>query len=284
MPMSEFSSLVSTDWLAAHLDAPDVYIIDASLHLPDANRNAKAEFEESHIPGAAFMDLAELTAGASDPGNKLPSMEKFASRMRRLGLGDGTRVVLYDKSDLHSACRAWWMLRYFGHSEVAVLDGGFQKWAEDGKPTDFLPAPPKDRHFTPRVNALMLRTLDQMLDNLNTGDEQVIDARSAARFAGTMPEPRPNMRAGHIPNSKNIPYSALFQEDGSFRPNDALADVFAQAGIQLDMPIVTTCGSGVTACVLAFALDRLGAREVALYDGSWSQWGGLSDTPVETSQ
>jgi thiosulfate/3-mercaptopyruvate sulfurtransferase len=284
MPMSEFSSLVSTDWLAAHLDAPDVYIIDASLHLPDANRDAKAEFEESHIPGAAFMDLAELTAGASDPGNKLPSMEKFASRMRRLGLGDGTRVVLYDKSDLHSACRAWWMLRYFGHSEVAVLDGGFQKWAEDGKPTDFLPAPPKDRHFTPRVNALMLRTLDQMLDNLNTGDEQVIDARSAARFAGTMPEPRPNMRAGHIPNSKNIPYSALFQEDGSFRPNDALADVFAQAGIQLDMPIVTTCGSGVTACVLAFALDRLGAREVALYDGSWSQWGGLSDTPVETSQ
>lgn len=283
MPMSEFSSLVTTQWLAAHLDAPDVYIIDASLHLPDANRDAKAEFEESHIPGAAFMDLAELTAGASDPGNKLPSMEKFASRMRRLGLGDGTRVVLYDKSDLHSACRAWWMLRYFGHSEVAVLDGGFQKWAAEEKPIDFLPAPPKDRHFTPRVNTLMLRTLDQMMDTVKTGDEQVIDARSAARFAGTMPEPRPNMRAGHIPGSKNIPYSTLFQEDGTFHSNDALADVFAQAGIQLDAPIAATCGSGVTACVLAFALDRLGAREVAVYDGSWAQWGGLSDTPVETS-
>lgn len=282
MPMSEFSSLVSTPWLAAHLDAPDVRIVDASLHLPDAGRDAKAEYEESHIVGAAFMDLAELTAGASDPGNKLPSLEKFASRMRRLGIGDGNRIVLYDKSDLRSACRAWWMLRYFGHSEVAVLDGGFAKWAAEENPIDFLAQPPRDRHFTPRVNSMLLRDLPQMLDNLETKRAQVVDARSAARFSGEMPEPRPNMRAGHIPGSINVPYSALFQGDGTFKDNAALEAVFKDAGIDIHAPITTTCGSGVTAGVLAFALERIGAREVSLYDGSWSEWGGRDDTPVET--
>lgn len=283
MPMSEFSSLVSTPWLAARLDAPDVRIVDASLHLPDAGRDAKAEYEDSHILGAVYMDLAELTAGASDPGNKLPSLEKFASRVRRLGIGDGNRIVLYDKSDLHSACRAWWMLRYFGHSEVAVLDGGFAKWTAEEQPVDFLPPPPKDRHFTPRVNALRLRVLDQMVENLDTKREQVIDARSATRFSGETPEPRPNMRAGHIPGSINIPYSLLFQADGTFKDNAALEAVFKDAGVDIDAPIITTCGSGVTASVLAFALERIGALEVALYDGSWSEWGGRDDTPVETN-
>lgn len=282
MPLSDFSSLVSTDWLAARLDAPDVRIVDASLHLPDVGRDAKAEFEDSHIDGAIFLDLAELTSGASDPGNKLPSVEKFASRMRALGIGDGNRVVLYDKSDLHSACRAWWMLRYFGHSDVAVLDGGFGKWTAEDKPIDFLPPPPKDRHFTPRVNTLMLYTLDQMRSNVDSKAAQVIDARSAGRFAGTMPEPRPNMRAGHIPGAKNIPYALLFEEDGTFRSDEALAAEFNTANIDLTSPIVTTCGSGVTASVLAFALERIGARQVALYDGSWSEWGGRTDTPIET--
>lgn len=283
MPMSDFSSLVSTQWLAQRLDAPDVRIVDASWHLPDANRDAKADYEESHIVGAVFMDIGELTDGAEDPGNKLPSLEKFASRMRALGIGDGNRIVLYDKSDLHSACRAWWMLRYFGHNEVAILDGGFQKWDAEDQAVDFLPPQPKNRHFTPRINALALRTLDQMREIVGQKREQIVDARSAERFAGATPEPRPNMRAGHIPGSINFPYTKVYNEDGTFKSAEDMATIFKSAGIDLGAPIVATCGSGVTASVLAYALDRLGVKQVSLYDGSWAEWGGRSDTPVETS-
>lgn len=280
--MPDFSALVSTDWLARHLDAPDVRIVDASLHLPDARRDAKAEYEDSHIPGAVFMDMANLTAGTQDPGNKLPSFEKFALHMRQLGLGDGNRIVFYDKSDIASAFRGWWLLRYFGHTDVAVLDGGFHKWEAEERPTDFLPPIPKQRHFTPRINSFSLRGFDQMTRNLSTQAEQVVDARSAERFSGVTPEPRPNMRAGHIPGSTNVPYSTLFNGDGTLKTDAELSSAFQAAGIDIHKPVVTTCGSGVTASVLAFALEKIGAREVALYDGSWSEWGGRQDTPIET--
>lgn len=280
--MNSFSALVSTDWLAEHLEAPDVRIVDASLHLPDAGRDPKADFGESHILGAIFLDMAELIAGAPSPGDKLPSVEKFASRMRRLGLGDGNRIVLYDKSAIASAYRAWWMMRYYGHTDVAVLDGGFAKWEAEDRPIDFLPSPPKDRHFTPRVNAFSLRSFDQIVDNLTTQAEQVVDARSADRFSGATPEPRANMRSGHIPGSLNVPYSTLFAQDGTLKSDAEIASIFEAAGVDIAKPVITTCGSGVTASVLAFALEKIGALEVALYDGSWAEWGSRDDTPIET--
>ncbi|MEM7569704.1 MAG: 3-mercaptopyruvate sulfurtransferase [Pseudomonadota bacterium] len=280
--MSDFSSLVSTDWLAAHLDAPDVRIVDASMHLPDAGRDPRAEYDDAHIPGAVYLDMASLTAGAQDPGDKLPPFEKFASHMRKLGIGDGNRIVMYDNSAIASAFRGWWLLRYFGHSDVAVLDGGLVKWQAEERPVDFLPPPERLRHFTPRINSFALRSRDQMLSNIESKAEQVVDARSAERFSGATPEPRPNMRAGHIPGAMNVPYSALFKPDNTFKDDTDIAAAFESAGIDLTKPIVTTCGSGVTASVLAFALEKIGAREVALYDGSWADWGGRSDTPIET--
>lgn len=274
--------LVSTEWLAASLAAPDIRVVDASWYLPDAGRDPKAEYRAAHIPGAVFFDIEDISDDTSGLPHMLPSPEKFASRVRRLGLGDGTRIVVYDGGPMYGAARAWWMFRAMGHEDVVVLDGGLPKWRAEGRPLEDLPPMPRERHFTARINGLLVRERDQMLANLESGREQVVDARSAARFAGTAPEPRPGLRGGHIPGSRNLPWDRLLRADGTLRAPTEIAALFGEAGITPDRPVVTTCGSGMSAALLLFALARTGRRDVALYDGSWSEWGADPTLPIAT--
>ncbi|CAN5622874.1 3-mercaptopyruvate sulfurtransferase [soil metagenome] len=274
-------SLVTTEWLAGELGANDLRVVDATYFtaLPgEAPRDAAAEYEAAHIPGAVFMDLGELRDTASDLPMMLPSAEKFASRMQSLGLGDGSRIVLYDNSPHHTSARAWWMLRTFGAHDVAILDGGIAKWQAEGRDTASGKETLRHRHFTVWADDSGVRTLDQLKANIDSGAEQVVDARSAARFAGEEPDPRPATHAGHIPGSKNLPFGAMFNADGSWKPGDALKAAFEGAGIDVTRPVATTCGSGITASVLAFGLHLLG-NNAAVYDGSWSEWGADRTTP-----
>lgn len=271
-------SLVSTEWLAGEIGASDLRIVDASLHL-DAGRNPRAEYEAAHIPGAVFLDLDHLVDGDARLPNTLPSAEKFASRMQTLGLGDGSRVVVYDNSDLHSAARAWFMLKLFGAHVVAILDGGLKKWQAEGRETRSGTETLRHRHFTVWADPRLLRSKEQMRANLDSQAEQVVDARSKARFAGGDPEPRPGVEPGHIPGSCNLPAGSLFNPDGTYKDEAGIKAEFTAAGIDLARPVVTTCGSGITAAVLAFALDRIGKHDVALYDGSWAEWGSDPATP-----
>lgn len=282
MPVITKDPLVSTEWLAAHLDAPDVRVVDASWHLPAAGRDARAEFNEAHIPGAVFFDIDEIADTASDLPHMLPSPEKFSSRVRKLGLGDGSHLVIYDNSDVRSAARVWWMFRYFGYRDVCVLDGGLAKWMTEGHPTEDLPTMAHVRHFTPRIDTTVVRNRDEVMRIVEGGGEQIVDARSPARFSGEEAEVREGLRSGHIPGAFNVPSGRLFKEDGTYKSVDELKTLFEDAGIDLTKPIVTSCGSGITACNLALALDRIGARDVAVYDGSWTEWGAGTETPVET--
>ncbi len=274
-------SLVSTEWLAKELGASDLKIVDATYLLPEANRNEAAEFEAAHLPGAVFLNLGELADNDSALPMMLPSAEKFASRMQALGLGDGSRIVVYDNSPWKSAARAWWMLRLFGAHEVAILDGGIEKWKAEGRPLENGKPVVRHRHFTVWKDASQVRDLAQMKENLKTKAEQVVDARGPARFAGSEPETRPGVRPGHIPGAINLPYADLFNADGTWKQGDALKQAFEAAGVDLDKPTVTTCGSGVTAAVLSFAMHLLG-KDSAIYDGSWAEWGGTTDAPVVT--
>ena len=280
--MAPRDPLIDTGWLAAHLDAPDVKVADATWFLPTLGRDARQEYAAAHIPGAVFFDIDDIADAASPLPHMLPDAAKFSSRMRRLGLGDGTRIVLYDNNKYSASARAWWMLRLFGHPEVAVLDGGLAKWRAEGRPLTDEPVTPKAAHFTARQNNLLVRDLEQMRANVPSRREQVVDARSRGRFTGTEPEPRAGLRGGHIPGSVCLPHLELIATDGTLLPEPELRRRFAAAGVDINGPVVTSCGSGVTASTLALALYRLGRDDVAVYDGSWSEWGGRSDTPIET--
>lgn len=275
-------ALVSTEWLAKELGASDLRIVDASKFMPDAGRDAHAEYEAAHIPGAVFMDLAELTDTGNPIENMAPTAEKFASRMQSLGLGDGSRIVLYDNSPLHSAARAWWLLKLFGAHDVALLDGGLAKWQAEGRAVDSGDRKLRHRHFTVWRDATVVRTEEQMLANVQSGTEEVADARPAERFTGEAGEPRPGMAAGHIPGSHNLPVGEMFNADGTWKSPEDLEAAFASAGIDLSKPLVTTCGSGMTASVLAFGAHLIGKKDVAVYDGSWAEWGSDPATPKET--
>lgn len=276
-------SLVETAWLARHLSDPDLRVADATYFLPSQGKNARAEFEAQHIPGAVFFDIDEIADTDNPLPHMLPSPEKFASRMRKLGIGDGNRVVVYDAHGLMSATRAWWMLRVFGHPDVALLNGGLPKWLAEGRPVEDGPARPRERHFTARLDHSQVRDKAQMMANLKTGREQVLDARASGRFAGREPELWPGRRSGHIPGSRNLPFTDLLNPtDKTLLSATGLSARFRQAGIDLKKPVVTSCGSGVTATVLGFGLHLIGHRDVAVYDGSWAEWGLPGETPVET--
>lgn len=274
-------TLVSTAWLAAHRSDPDLRVIDASWYLPDAGRDAKAEYKAAHIPGARFFDIDEITDSRSNLPHMAPPPEKFVSRMRAMGIGDGHQVVVYDGSGLFSAARVWWTFRLMGKTDVAVLDGGFPKWQAEGRDVEDMPPVLRDRHITVSRQHALVKDVTQVAHAAKLGEAEIIDARSAARFKGEAPEPRPGLRAGHIPGSKNVPYASLLNPDGTMKPVADLRAVFEEAGVNLSKPAITSCGSGVTAAILSLALERMGHKNHALYDGSWAEWGMYEDLAVE---
>jgi thiosulfate/3-mercaptopyruvate sulfurtransferase len=275
-------ALVSTDWLAAELGASDLRVVDATMVMASDARTPRKEFEAAHIPGAVYFDIEDISDTNNPLPHMLPSPEKFASRCQSLGIGDGSRIVIYDNSPYRSAARAWWMFDYFGAHSVTILDGGFGKWQAEGRAIESGPQNVRHRHFTVQPDVLLVRSFDQMKTNLSTKAEQVLDARGAARFKGQEPEPRPGVRAGAMPGAYNLPFGGIFNEDGTYKKGDALKAAFEASGIDLAKPVVTTCGSGVTASTLAFGLHLLGKKNVAVYDGSWAEWGSKRDTPVVT--
>ena len=275
--------IVDTDWLASHLDAPDLVVFDASWHLPTDNRDPKAEYLAGHIPGALFFDIDDLTDEKSPLPHMLPSTVKFASRMKKMGVGDGMRIVVYDTLGMFSAPRAWWTLRAMGHEDVAVLDGGLKKWTAEGRELEDGPARKRtERHFTPLMNASLIRDMDDVKKVIQKRSAQLVDARPAGRFEGRDPEPRPGLRAGHLPGSRNVPSQSLINADGTLKSSPELAKIFADAGIDPKLPVVTSCGSGVTASILSLALAVLGQTNAAVYDGSWAEWGAENGPPLET--
>lgn len=280
----DLPALVSTEWLASRLGSPGLRVVDGSWYLPGSGRDAAAEYLAGHIPGAVFFDLDANSNTANALPHMLPSAEAFAERMMRLGLHRSDAVIVYDGSGVNlSAARVWWMFRTFGHPRVAVLDGGLQKWRREGRPmeTGAVQRPPGD--FTARLNPAAIRDLGQMWANLQNPTEQLVDLRSRGRFLGLEPEPRAGVRGGHIPGSRNLPFTELTASDGTMLPLPELRRRIESAGIDLSQPVIAMCGSGTSACALVLALELLG-RPAAVYDGSWTEWGSRSETPVETAR
>lgn len=275
-------TLVSTDWLAAHLKDPDLRILDGSWHMPQAGRDPKAEYDAAHIPGARFFDIDDVADLRSELPHMVPPVEKFMSRMRAMGIGDGHQVVVYCGAGSQSAARVWWLFKLMGQPNVAVLDGGLPKWQAEGHPVEDMPPIVRDRHMTVRYQNALVRDVTQVSAASKLRDHEIIDARSAGRFRGEDPEPRDGLRGGHVPGSRNVPFPSLLNDDGTMKSPEECRTVFEAAGVDLTKPAITTCGSGVTAAILTLALERLGKSDHSLYDGSWSEWGAFATLPVAT--
>jgi len=277
---------VSTKWLQENLKNPDIRLFDGSWHMPgsgpDSGRDAKAEFDKRHIPGARFFDIDEISDHRSELPHTVPTIEKFMSRMRAMGVGDGHLVVAYDSAGLFSAARVWWLCRLMGMKNVAVLDGGLPKWLAENRPVSDEAPLIRDRHMSVDFQSQMLVDVTQIATASKLGDRIIVDARAPERFRGDVPEPRPGLRSGHIPGARNVFFQSLLAEDGTLKPPAEIRMVFERAGVDLSKPILTTCGSGVTAAVLILALESIGKTDHALYDGSWSEWGMYDDLPIET--
>lgn len=280
--MDQTDPLVTPSWVAERIHAPDIRVIDATWFMPGDPRNAKALYAERRIPGAIFFDIDEIADTDSNLPHMLPSPEKFASRMKKLGVGDGTRIVVYDHHGLMTAARVWWTFRVFGHEDVAVLDGGFPAWERAGYEIETgEPRTRMERHFTPRVRNDLVRDLADVQRAIDGGRTPILDARAAPRFRGEAAEPRAGLRSGHMPGALNVPFQSLLNADGVMKSKDELKQIFDSAGLSSAAPICS-CGSGITAAVIALALARLGRWDAAVYDGSWTEWGGRTDTAVDT--
>ena len=274
--------LVSTDWLAQRLGSPEVQVVDASWHMPAENRSGRAEYDAGHIPGAVFFGIDEIADPTTDLPHMLPTPDAFAEAAGALGLRREATVVVYDSVGIFSAPRVWWTLRTMGFPDVRVLDGGFAKWRAEGRPVDGDAASPAPTALKASFKPALVRSADDVRAILAKGGAQIVDARSAPRFRGDAPEPRPGLRAGHMPGACNVPFGQFVRADGTLLGADEIRAAFQAAGVDLNAPIVTTCGSGISAALLALALARIGREDIAVYDGSWTEWGGLPDTPVVT--
>jgi thiosulfate/3-mercaptopyruvate sulfurtransferase len=272
-------SLVSTDWLAEHLDEPDLAVVDASWHMPASGGSGHEEYLKAHIPGARFLDIDALSDRSHPAPHMLPRAEEFARAMEELGVGSDDRIVVYDNSPIRTAARGWFMLRHFGARQVAILDGGFQKWLAEGRPTESGEPSRRDARFEAQENRRQVVAKQEILAGMH---DPLLDARGKGRFEGSEADPRPGVAAGHIPGARNLPFGALYKEDGTFKSLDELHRLFAEAGTDAGKPFIASCGSGVTANSLIFAAHLLGNDAVRLYDGSWSEWGADPATPKVT--